>query len=395
MNVITPVGERVTAPYRVGNFGRGSSNMSLSSQWRTRPDDERFLSLDDLRAFLAARSERSWTQGVTLASLKVLANRDDHDSLALLAPDGRHMTPTNWAFSQLCRQVGAPAGHYARLPGPIAALPLQYLLSTDRGELAKFYGTELEGVGQLRAVTSPTYGRVMDLEIVDAVHSIIDDTWKVPGMLDWGTMLYNPDHPVSKDTTTLYASDRDVFVMLVRDQYPIEVGKLPSGEPDLMFPGFIISNSETGSRSITGEFFMMRGICCNRIIWGSEGYQSFRIIHRENAPVHFERARITQMQGFTQRASSSVLRRITSAQNTIVAGNSDEQVEFLQKLDFSRKAANAILEQFEAEEGHPLASAWDVVNAITAHARHIPHQDERIEVERLAGKVLSRVTVDA
>jgi hypothetical protein len=37
----------------------------------------------------------------------------------------------------------------------------------------------------------------------------------VPGVLDWSTGVYNPLVDVTKNTTTLYASDRDVFVFLV------------------------------------------------------------------------------------------------------------------------------------------------------------------------------------
>ena len=39
-----------------------------------------------------------------------------------------------------------------------------------------------------------------------------DTRWKVPGVLDWSTGIYNPRVDISKDTTTLYASDRDVFL---------------------------------------------------------------------------------------------------------------------------------------------------------------------------------------
>ena len=46
-----------------------------------------------------------------------------------------------------------------------------------------------------------------------------------------GMAVYDPEVPVTKDTTTLFASDRDIFVFLVDDRNPIEVGKLPNGEP--------------------------------------------------------------------------------------------------------------------------------------------------------------------
>lgn len=44
-----------------------------------------------------------------------------------------------------------------------------------------------------------------------------DTRWKVPGVLDWSTGVYNPRVDITKDTTTLYASDRDVFLFLVDD----------------------------------------------------------------------------------------------------------------------------------------------------------------------------------
>lgn len=391
MNIITP-NAPVTAPYKVGNFDRGSHSGALNSQWRSRPDDQRFLSMAELRASVARRAEIAWTAPLATQDLHVITDREDHDRLALATRDGREMTPTNWAFSQLCREVGAPAGHYARLPGPIAGIPLQYLMSTNRTELAKFYGVSEESGDELRAVTSPTYGRVMDVEVVDAIMSVIDDTWKVPGVLNWGNMHYDPNHPISKDTTTLYASDRDVFVMLVRDQYPVEVGKLPDGSPDLMFPGFIVSNSEVGSRSITGEFMWIRGLCCNRTIWGAEGHRAFRIIHRENAPLHFERARVEQMYAFTQQSSTKLVEAVNAARSVTVASDKAEAIEFFTKLDFSRKVTEQILDQFLLEEGKPVQSAWDAVNAITARARSIPHTDDRLEVERKAGRLLARAS---
>jgi hypothetical protein len=52
-----------------------------------------------------------------------------------------------------------------------------------------------------------------------------DTRWKVPGVLDWSSMTHNPFVDVTKDTTTLYASDRDVFLFLVDDTNPIEAGR--------------------------------------------------------------------------------------------------------------------------------------------------------------------------
>ena len=94
-----------------------------------------------------------------------------------------------------------------------------------------------DGRIELRAITGPDYGRIFDHELVAAVMRIAgngtgDTMWKVPGVLDWTTMTHNPFVDVTKDTTTLYASDRDVFLFLVDDTHPIEAGRLADGSPD-------------------------------------------------------------------------------------------------------------------------------------------------------------------
>ena len=61
-----------------------------------------------------------------------------------------------------------------------------------------------------------------------------------------GHLCAHSHSDVSKDTTTLYASDCDVFIFLVDDLNPSEVGHLPDGSPDLFFRGFYAC--KTGDR---------------------------------------------------------------------------------------------------------------------------------------------------
>ncbi len=87
--------------------------------------------------------------------------------------------------------------------------------------------------------------------------------WKVPGVLDWSSMTHNPYVDVTKETTTLYASDRDVFLFLVDDTHPIEAGRLSNGDPDLFFRGFYCWNSEVGSKTLGIASFYLRTVCAN------------------------------------------------------------------------------------------------------------------------------------
>ena len=113
-DVLAPGSDR-RAGYKV-DVSRGERNGRVSSEWFKRPDDERFLSLDDLWTSVKGRSERSRTRIVDSAAIRVEASREDGERLHLALPGGGDAAaPTHWAFGQLAGIVGAPAA-YLRPP---------------------------------------------------------------------------------------------------------------------------------------------------------------------------------------------------------------------------------------------------------------------------------------
>lgn len=233
-----------TGGYKV-DVNRGERVGRVSSEWFSRPADERYLSLSELARSVRDRADRSRTCVVESALIHVEANRNDPERLALILPGTDvPIAPTHWSFGQLASLVGAPAAYLRQLPAALAAINLQYGLTSNRAEQIKTLETD-DGRTELRAVTGPDYGRIFDAELVEAVQRIAgngtgDTRWKVPGVLNWSTGVYNPRVDITKDTTTLYASDRDVFLFLVDDLNPIEAGRLPDGSPDLYFRGLLL-----------------------------------------------------------------------------------------------------------------------------------------------------------
>ena len=71
--------------YKV-DVSRGSRVGRVSSEWFSRPDDERFLSLGDLARSVRGRSDRSRTRVVETALIHVEANRNDPERLTLMLP---------------------------------------------------------------------------------------------------------------------------------------------------------------------------------------------------------------------------------------------------------------------------------------------------------------------
>ena len=199
-------GRDISGGYKV-DVSRGTNVDRVSSEWFSRPDDERFLSLDDLFASVKGRAERSRTRTVESAAIRVEAHRDDPEKLDLVLPGADEpIAPTHWSFGQISSLVGAPAAYLRQLPAPLAGINLQYGLTNHRAEQIKTMEVA-RGRTELRAVTGPDYGRIYDHELVSAVQRIagngIGDTrWKVPGVLDWSTGIYNPRVDVTKETTT-------------------------------------------------------------------------------------------------------------------------------------------------------------------------------------------------
>ncbi|CDN57720.1 Hypothetical protein RG1141_PA08880 (plasmid) [Neorhizobium galegae bv. officinalis bv. officinalis str. HAMBI 1141] len=392
MNTLVPSTRPVSSGFKV-DISRGERIGRVSSEWFSRPDDERFLSLTELYETVRSRAERAHARTVESAAIRVEATRDNTERLELVVP-GRHqpIAPTHWSYGQLCGLVGAPATYMRQLPAPLAAINLQHGLLNHRAELVKTLEME-DGRVELRAVTGLEYGRIWDHELVSAIMKIAgngtgDTIWKVPGLLDWASMTHNPFVDISKDTTTLYASDRDVFVFLVDDTHPIEAGRLRNGEPDLYFRGFYAWNSEVGSKTLGIASFYLRAVCANRNIWGSENFEEITIRHSKFAADRFAHEAAPALTSFANSSPASFVAGIKAARERSVARDDEDRQAFLRRRGFSKTETAKIIETVLSEEGRPPESIFDFVQGITALARGKTNQDTRLELEGKAKKLL-------
>lgn len=382
--------------YKV-DFGRGQRIGRVSSEWFSRPEDERFLCLSELFDSVNGRSERSRTRTVESAAIRVEASRDNTERLSLILPGAAEpVSPTHWSFGQLASLTGAPAAYLRQLPALLAGINLQYGLASHRAEQVKTFETD-DGRVELRAVTGPDYGRIHDHELVAAVRRIAgngtgDTRWKVPGVLDWSTGIYNPRVGVTKDTTTLYASDRDVFLFLVDDLNPIEAGRLPDGSPDLFFRGFYCWNSEVGAKTLGMASFYLRAVCQNRNLWGVEDFEEITIRHSKYAASRFAYEAAPALARFADSSPVPFVNGIKAARAQIVARSDEDRTDFLRKRGFSKPEAAKIIETVLAEEGRKPESVFDFVQGITAVARDKTHQDARLGLEARAKKLLDLAT---
>jgi hypothetical protein len=358
-------------------------------------DRRRFLSLSELARTVRDRAERSRTRIVESALIHVEASRNDPEQLSLILPGADALVaPTHWSFGQLAAQIGAPAPYLRQRPASLAASNLQYGPTPNRAEQIKTFETEY-GCTELRAVTGPDYGRIYDPELVEAVQRVAgngtgDTRWKVQGVLDRSTGIYNPRVNITKGTTTLYASDRDVFLFLVDRLNLIEAGRPPDGSPDLFFRGFYAWNSWVGATTLGMASFYLRAVCRNRNLWGVADFEETSLRHSKYAANRFAHEAAPALLNFANSSPMPFVNGIKAARERTVARTAEDVTDFLRRRNFSKAGAARIIKTVLAEEGHPPESIFDVVQGITAVARDKPHQDARLDIEAKAKKLPDR-----
>jgi len=373
---------------------------TLHRQWARRPPDQRFLTMKDLLAFTTARKERSLqVESVPVRGLRVIADSAS-DELTLLLPDGSNGgRMTNWLTSQLCGASGTRGDSVRRYSANLAANMLNEDLAREQtadGETIDLGNGKLllldnpSGGRLARALTGPKYGRIFDADVVRAVLDNAGPAWKVP------SASYAARDP--KLATTLYASDRDVFICLVDDDHPIEV----NGEK--LFRGVIVSNSETGKAALNVCSFLYAYICDNRTIWGLSGVEELKVRHTSGGPARWMaeakpaidkmltasdaplRAAIGAAQQFDVRRLLAEPKKGETLDDTLATWLRRE-ADVSQTLAVA--AVKSAREKYGDRGGGPY-SVWNLANGLTEQAHAIPHTDRRIVVEAAAGDLLAK-----
>lgn len=247
------------------------------------------------------------------------------------------------------------------------------------------------GSAALQAMTSTSYGRIWDADVVEAVQKIADWT---------GGKFHNPKayprlgggEPVPSG---LYASDRDVFMFLVDGGSVFDVG--PRAK---MSRGFFAWNSEVGSRAFGLKAFMFNHVCGNHIVWGATQVAQLRIVHAGNAPARFVAEAVPALRDYT--SADPNLDAVAQAQKLALkalplpgynsASDSDAVLKKAlgNKFNLTGSEIEEAVRCAAAEERREFGelTVWDFVQGLTASARDYEFVDARVDLESRAGRML-------
>jgi len=369
-----------------------STLMQANREWSTRPADQRFLSLPEMQAH--SQVLRNLSTARVVSSRKVEAEADPNDARGLIVGvDGQEVSPTNWSFGQLSALADAPAGYLRKLPGALAADCINWgMAKRDVQEIGVLQTTpefELDGIPTLAAATGPNYGRIWNDDILTGLISSVGDgrsgKFKVPGE-------FGQDVPITRDNTTLYLSDRDMFVFLADEENRIELPGRRGGKAGSLARGFFVWNSQVGSATFGIGTFLFDYACSNRIVWGAEGYKQITIRHTSGGPDRYLEDAKPALLRYANSSAAAITDTLRSAQDRKIGDDDDGVAEFLAKRKFTKSQITGALKAHQEDEGRPIRTVWDAVTGLTAMARDIPHQDTRVTLERQAGSLLDLVT---
>jgi Domain of unknown function (DUF932) len=361
---------------------------TAAREWAKRPDDERFLSLQEVET--AAMDDRRNCGRKTKRTSELTIQADS--GALMLSAGARPADFTPWSFGQFCGVVGAPARYLSGLPAHLAADCLNHGLArldadTRRHEhqiLIRQYPDD-PGRLTLRAITSPQYARVWDAPLISAIRHFVEGgpngsgrTWQTP-----------PSWPGKKKPGGIYRSDRDLFILQVDGG---SIVNNPNAGGGAMYRGFIARNSETGSASIEIVTFLFDTICGNHLIGGITNVQQYKRRHVGSGLDYLadDALRFVAKWIDTPASRDEAIIRQLAAQEI---GQSKDDV-------IAELRGRHGLTETQATESYTLAeqyadnprSVWGLVNGITRYSQagENLHNDARLSVDRLAAQLLHK-----
>ena len=351
---------------------------SATQEYASRPAEERFGSWEAWLASLASRKAGSTVKQGPQAALRVVADGDA--GMAVRVGSQEPVGLTHYGFGVLASLGGAPAGYLRTLPAPIAADALNASLTLaapayDDGKVKLLFRN---GGTQLAAATSTQYGRIWDHDVATSLARLND---RLGGILHPAPTW---DHNVS-----LYASDRDMFALLIDGGSVIEEPGGFGHRPSQLHRGVMIRNSETGHAALEMLLFWFRVVCGNLIIHDGSIFASVRIRHTLNAADRLAQSGIAhQVRQYLTADTGTERRLITRAMEYVLPPTIEARTDFLRdKGRLTKAEATHTLELARTEEGDN-RTLWQVVQGATAVARTLPYAEDQTSLSRRATGML-------
>lgn len=399
-----------------------SSLFTAHNQWRSRPDDQRFESVDDMLAACKGYADTAKDVDVFHNNLRVVSQDIEgvflpdgttlDKELVLVGKSGNPARLTNYSFEQVCKFGAAPADYMRRLPQSLAIDCLNTGLAALPDDTKGRMTIHKNGETLVRCFTSEGYARIWNYQVIEKLLlPAVASGWQVPPARPCRAGQAGARAATAQDVLLLsqrnmpglavkegdliapaglYASDRDMFAFMVNEQRVIE-----DGSDGGLATGFFLQNGEVPGVSLKFTRFLYRAICGNHIVWGAKKVQEVRIVHKGDSDLTFGKSLADALDKYSKESQQEDLQRITAAKNHMLGDNRKDVVDLLfglKSVGLGRKqlerSYDYAVEQGDTTNSGSPRSAWGFAQGVTRLSQLEAYGDSRTQIDLAAGKIL-------
>jgi hypothetical protein len=396
----------------------GTNLYQASNQWMTRPDDQRFWTLEEAHTFCKKYADNAGEFAIDFNTARIISVEDN---LAMDLPGlDKPAQFTNWGFDQMCRLAGAPSAYLRSLPPGVATACLEsgldrfYASQGDR-KLERVALVHQNGTNVLRCVTSDKYTRFWNHQVFGQLIDLQSMGWKVPPGRPTSANSSNvriateadcldvrmkglgikPGDPIGP--SGIYSSDHDMFAFMVNEDV-----RLDDGSDGGLSRGFFVSNSEVGAGSLRLTLFHYRFVCGNHIVWDASDVIELNLRHVGDVGGKFVAEAQMVLGKYLKESAKVEQERIKRAQKMLLGNNAKEVLDQVFKAVIGNrknglpsglnmkqlKEAYTVAEENVDTDGDP-RSVWGYVNGLTRLSQATTYTDDRTFLDRAASNILA------
>jgi hypothetical protein len=387
--------------------------MTASNQWSSRPDDERYWTLDSMH--MAAHARDLNRERIAADPKGLNFDHDGYEGLLLNIPGKNELTFTDWSFKQISAKLGAPAEYLQSLPAAKAADLLNYhLQDNDRRRYFAKDCVAHVSQGRVECLVSNVYGYIPNHKIIDGLQALESKGWIVPpgrpnsrtnpsrhrkataedvarwkaAGIGWGLGVGSELAP-----SGLYLGDRNMFAFLVKGG-----GEIDCGTGQVLQRGCFFQNSEVGAGACTFTMFAYDHVCGNHIVWDVKEVKEVSIRHLgKQAEARAIEAVAKDLDAWIADGTRGMVRKIELAKATVLGDTQQDVVESIfsnRKVKVSLKDLNAayyLAAKHDDTRVNP-RSVWGMVTGITRLSQEIyGNADKRTGLDAQVPNLLAMV----
>ena len=350
------------------------------------------LSLDAARAAVAADDIGKWDAPALRRTLVMKGAQLE----LRLSPQGQvtaedegcpvRLSPTRWAFGQLCGRLGMPPAYLSLCPEPLIDVQTNYWLKAGAaakiGTVAKGRNAVQNGKEELatrretdnpeetwllrakhdrlRAVLSSRYSPLDNRQLLEALAPLLEAKWR----LDW------------------FALGEDGMHLRLID--PSRTREVRPGDP--VSSGIHICNSETGQCSVSVDTLVWRQVCSNGLIALVAGESLLRRRHVHIEPLRFK-AMLEEAVARAVGHGETMVEKLRASVGRAVPDPEGALEHLGERWGLSQLVQDAAKTALARDEASLQHTAYGLVNALTATAQLLS-DDKRYDLEVLAGRLV-------